>query len=97
MSTEPSGGRTAEDVPLPGGDFSLFIARLNIHGLKSLGVLENPVTGKSHMNLEQAKMLVLDLEMLVEKTSGNLSQFEQNQLTKVTSDLRHLYESKAER
>jgi hypothetical protein len=94
MSSESEGQRTAEDVPLPGGDFSLFIARLNIHGLMSLGVIENPITNKKHTNLEQAKMLVLDLEMLLTKTSGNLTTFEENQLTKMASDLRHLSDSK---
>ncbi len=95
MSTGSPEDRTAEDVPLPGGDFTLFVARLNIHGLMCLGVMENPITGKKNTNLDQAKMLVLDLEMLVDKTRGNLSEFEENQLTKVTNDMRYLFESKA--
>ncbi len=87
--------RTAEDLPLPGGDFTLFVTRLNIHGLLSLGLMQNPATGKTHVNLDQARMLVLDLEMLQEKTRGNLSDFEEKHLDKVASDLRHAYEAQA--
>ncbi len=86
---------TAEDLPLPGGDFTLFLTRLNIHGLMSLGLMENPMTHEKHLNLDQARMIVLDLEMLREKTSGNLTEFESNQLTKIASDLRHAYEERA--
>lgn len=87
--------RTAADMPLPGGDFTLFITRLNIHGLMSLGLMQNPLTGESHVNLDQARMLVLDLEMLQAKTVGNLTEFETSQLNKVASDLRHAYEQRA--
>jgi len=85
---------TAEDLPLPGGDFTLFITRLNIHGLMSLGLMENPLTKEKHVNLDQARMIVLDLEMLKEKTAGNLSEFEEGQLVKVAGDLRHAYEQR---
>ena len=61
----------------------------------SLGVVENPVTGKKHTNMDQARMLVLDLEMLLAKTAGNLTEIETNQLEKVSSDLRHLYDQKS--
>jgi len=90
-----AGQRTAEDAPLPGGDFTLFVTRLNIHGLLSLGLMQNPATGKLQVNLGQARMLVMDLEMLLEKTAGNLTEFETNHLTKVASDLRHAYEARA--
>jgi len=87
--------QTAENLPLPGGDFTLFVTRLNIHGLLSLGLMENPATGQATTNLDQARMLVLDLEMLQKVTRGNLSEFEENQLNKVASDLRHAYEQRA--
>ena len=87
--------QTAGDLPLPGGDFTLFVTRLNIHGLLSLGLMENPATGQATTNLDQARMLVLDLEMLQRVTRGNLTEFEEKQLNKVASDLRHAYEERA--
>ena len=87
-------GRTAEDMPLPGGDFILFITRLNIQALLSLGVMENPATGQVTVNLDLARMLLRDLEMIAEKTAGNLTDIEQAQLEKYTSDLAHALEQR---
>lgn len=80
---------TAEDLPLPGGDFRMFLTRLGIQGLMSLGIVENPVTGKSQVQLGQARMLVEDLRMLGEKTAGNLTEEEGEALRKLLGDLEH--------
>lgn len=92
MSTDP---KTAGDMPLPGGDFILFITRLNIQGLFSLGIIENPTTGEASINLAQARMLVADLEMLQAKTAGNLDENEKSQLDKFASDLRHALDARS--
>ncbi|MEZ6019135.1 MAG: hypothetical protein R3F17_03270 [Planctomycetota bacterium] len=34
--------RTAADMPLPGGDFRLFLTRLSIQGFLACGLLETP-------------------------------------------------------
>ena len=79
--------RTAADVPLPGGDFRLFTTRLAYQLMMSCGLLENPVTGATSPNPDNARMLLDDLRMLEEKTRGNLDADETEQLTKVLSDL----------
>lgn len=79
--------RRASEVPLPGGDFRLFVTRLSYQALLSLGVLENPLTGTKQKNLGNARMLVDDLVMLREKTSGNLEPDEAAHLDKVIADL----------
>jgi hypothetical protein len=71
MTDEP----TEQEAP-PGGDFRLFVTRLSFQGMISMGVLENPLTGKKDMNLPNARMLLDDLMMLREKTSGNLDKDE---------------------
>ncbi len=88
----PRQEQTAQDVPLPGGDFRLFITRLSYQGMLCLGVMENPVTHTRQINLEQAKMMLDDLLMLQERTTGNLDADEAIHMNKVVSDLRHLYE-----
>ena len=89
--------RTAEEVPLPGGDFQLFTARLSVQGLLALGLMENPLTGQATVNLPHARMLLDDLRMLSEKTSGNLVLDEADQLHKIISDLEfHLGRVEAE-
>ena len=53
-------------MPLPGGDFRLFITRLSFQGMISMGLLENPVTGTKQQNLEQARLVYEDLVMIQE-------------------------------
>ena len=57
--TDPK--RTAENVPLPGGDFRLFTTRLAYQLMMSCGLLENPVTGGTSPNPDNALRVVWDL------------------------------------
>jgi hypothetical protein len=52
-----------------------------------LGRLPNPQTGKSEPNLEVARMLVDQLEMIREKTRGNLNHEETEILASILADL----------
>lgn len=90
MSAERA--RTAEDLPLPGGNFRLFITRLSFQGMLSLGLLENPLTRTRQANLPNARMLIDDLKMLRDRTSGNLEAGEAAHLDKVIGDLEHALE-----
>jgi ABC-type hemin transport system ATPase subunit len=78
----------SENTRVIGGDFTLFVTRLGIQALIALGVIENPVTGERTENLVQARMLAADLEMLLEKTAGNLSPGEEAKLREVLNGLR---------
>jgi hypothetical protein len=89
---DSSSTQKAEDVPLPGGDFRLFITRLSYQGMLCLGVMENPVTKTRQVNLDQARMVLDDLIMLQERTSGNLDLDEAAHMQKIVGDLSHLYE-----
>ncbi|MCY2961579.1 MAG: DUF1844 domain-containing protein [Planctomycetota bacterium] len=88
----PARPRTASDVPLPGGDFRLFVTRLSFQAMLSLGLIENPLTGTKQVNASSARMLVDDLRMLLEKTRGNLEPDEEAYLEKITDDLATHYE-----
>lgn len=79
--------RKASDMPLPGGNFQLLVSRLSIQAMISLGILENPLTRKKEAHPHNARMLLDDLTMLREKTSGNLSDSESSHLDKVIADL----------
>ena len=52
-----------------------------------LGRIPNPQTGKPEVNLELAKLFIDQLEMIHEKTRGNLSKEEAEILSRVLSDL----------
>jgi hypothetical protein len=79
--------RTAEDVPLPGGDFKLFVQKLGFQALITLGVLENPLTKTREPNLVHAQNVIDDLMMLRDKTRGNLEETEAELLTQVIGEL----------
>ena len=84
--TDPK--RTAENVPLPGGDFRLFTTRLAYQLMMSCGLLENPVTGGTSPNPDNARMLLDDLRMLAEKTRGNLDAGEAQLLGNLRRELK---------
>jgi len=52
-----------------------------------LGRIPNPQTGKPEVNLELARLFIDQLEMIHEKTRGNLNKEEAEILTRVLSDL----------
>ena len=87
MTDELNEERTVGDVPLPGGEFRLFITRLAYQLMMSCGFLENPVTGTKQVSPDNARMLLADLTMLHEKTDGNLDPDEREHLEKVLNDL----------
>lgn len=84
--------RRASDVPLPGGNFRLFVTRLSFQAMLSLGILENPLTRARTKNLPNARMLLDDLVMLRDKCRGNLSDDEEQHLDKVVSDIEYALE-----
>lgn len=92
----PATLRTADDVPLPGGGFHLFVQKLGYQALIALGVLENPLTRTRAPHLGHAQAVIDDLCMLRDKTRGNLSSEESAHLTQVIGELqRHLVQRKS--
>lgn len=89
--TQRNERRTAEDLPLPGGDFRLLVQKLGYQALIALGVVENPLTRTRQPNLGHAQGVIDDLMMLREKTRGNLSSEEEQHLTQVVGDLQQHY------
>jgi len=59
--------------------------------LQQMGKLINPVTKKIEKNLEQAKYSINILEILQEKTKGNLKEEEKKYLDNVLFELRMNY------
>ena len=86
--TQPEDG---EMPPLPEINFSTFVVSLNASALLHLGVIEDPTTGQTNKNLPMAKQTIDILNMLEEKTAGNLNPEETNLLKSILYDLRMLY------
>lgn len=59
--------------------------------LMALGKMKNPVTDKIDKNFEYAKIAIDTLDMLKEKTKGNLSEYEEQFLTETIKELKLIY------
>src|SRR5436305_14006668 len=56
-----------------------------------LGQIPNPQTGRGEVNLDLAKMFIDQLEMIQEKTRGNLNEEESKVLRNTISNLQMVY------
>jgi len=59
--------------------------------MMAMGKIKNPVTDKIERNLEHAKIYIDTLDMLVAKTKGNLSEYEEKFLTETLKELKLNY------
>lgn len=65
--------------------------------MMSMGKIKNPVTNKVERNLEHAKIYIDTLDMLLAKTKGNLSEYEEKFLIETLKDLKLNYVDEVEK
>jgi len=58
--------------------FMSLVVSLSQTAMQNMGKIVNPLTGKIERNLEQARITIDMVEMLKEKTKGNLAKEEEN-------------------
>jgi hypothetical protein len=90
-SQEPTAETQEPPLQFPEINFATFVASLNASTLLHLGAIEDPSSGTKNKNLPLAKQTIDILSMLQEKTSGNLSEEEENMLKNILYDLRIMY------
>jgi hypothetical protein len=76
----------------PDPRFASFVYFQAQNGGLFLGRIPNPATGQTSVNLRAARSVVDSLEMLSEKTRGNLNPAEKNLLKLAVDNLRKLFE-----
>jgi hypothetical protein len=76
-------------------NFSTFILSLTTSVLVSLGELPDPITKEEVSNLPLARQTIGIIEILKEKTTGNLSEEEDRLINTVLYDLRMKYVTSA--
>ena len=59
--------------------------------MMAMGKIKNPVTDKIDRNLEHAKMYIDTLDMLLARTNGNLSEYEEKFLAETLKELKLNY------
>ena len=67
--------------------FSALVMSIASSGLMSMGLAQNPQSGKTEKNLDIARINIDMLRMLEEKTKGNLSSEEADLIRNVINDL----------
>ena len=71
--------------------FISIVMRMATGAYISLGLAEDPTTGKKNKDLEIAKYLIDSLRILKEKTKGNLGKEEEGYLNNIIQDLELKY------
>ena len=80
-----------EAVETPEAKFTILVSSLATQVLVSLGQIENPLTKKKLADLKSAKFSIDLLQMLSDKTRGNLADVEKRYLEGVLYKLRMGY------
>jgi len=84
-----AGAETArQQRPTPQPTFSFLVSGLVSQALIGIGQIPNPITNKQETNLDDAKFAIDTLQMLKDKTAGNLEDDEKRYLDSVLYDLR---------
>ncbi|HHI97216.1 MAG TPA: DUF1844 domain-containing protein [Thermodesulfatator atlanticus] len=76
---------------LPPVNFSMFVLSLNTSALVHLGQLPDPHTKEKKKDLALARQTIDILDMLKEKTRGNLTKEEEKLLDTILYELRMIY------
>lgn len=72
-------------------DFTMHCASLATQAMMSLGLVRHPATNEVTQDFAQAKFLIDTLEMLSEKTKGNLNDEESEMLERMVPELQMAY------
>jgi len=76
---------------LPEVSFIGFVSGLYAQTLIQMGLVADPVSGKPEIDLPNAKFTIDTIEVLKEKTTGNLTEEEQSALDKMLYEMRMAY------
>ncbi|MDO5309774.1 MAG: DUF1844 domain-containing protein [Planctomycetia bacterium] len=88
--SEDTDGRY-DDQPLGKPTLITIASTIAQQAMVSMGVLPNPVTGKTVFLMNQATYLIESIEVLLEKTKGNCTEEETRVLENVAHELRMLF------
>jgi hypothetical protein len=83
-------GQTA-DLPMPPASLELLLTSLATEALMAMGQLVHPSTGKVEVQRNQAKYLIDMVDVLKEKTMGNLTPGEQQLIDSMLHQLRMVF------
>ncbi len=83
------------DEPSPGADFNSFILSLSSTAFIHLGELEDPTTRRKEVRLDGARQIIDIIDMLRDRTRGNLEPHEERFIEGILYELKLKYAEKA--
>ena len=86
---------TQPPEPLPPPSLTFLASTLYLQGAISMGLLPNPISDKAELQLDRAKHAIDMLAMLQEKTAGNRTPDESEEIENMLHQLRMAYVSVA--
>jgi len=86
-----AGGEEAYAGGLPPANFLTLVQSYRVQSLYCLGMLKLPGTEEAQVNLDAAKHNIDMLQVLEDKTKGNLSEEESQFITQVLHEVRMAY------
>src|SRR4051812_15988954 len=92
-ATDASAATTEDSVdpPMPPASFELLLTTLATEALVALGQVPHPVTGKTQVQRNQAKFLIDTVDVLRQKTAGNLTTSEQQVIDSLLHQMRLVF------
>jgi len=82
---------STDEAEAPDPRFASFVYFQAQNGGLFLGKIPNPASGETSVNIRAARSVVDSLEMLADKTRGNLNEAEEKLLKLAVDNLRKLY------
>jgi Domain of unknown function (DUF1844) len=79
------------DPPMPPASFEMLLTTLATEALMALGQVPHPLTGKIEVKRNQAKFLIDTVDVLRQKTAGNLSNTEQQVIDSLLHQMRLVF------
>ena len=79
------------DPPMPPASFEMLLTTLATEALMALGQVPHPITGKVEVKRNQAKFLIDTVDVLRQKTAGNLSNAEQQVIDSLLHQMRMVF------
>ncbi len=81
----------------PEASFSSIVAGIGVQTAMALGQVENPSTGETEVDLQQAQHLIDSLKILKEKSEGNRTRQEDQHLKSLLKELQMQYVQEAKK
>jgi hypothetical protein len=90
--SEPAAEPAAvNDPPMPPASMEMLVTTLATEALMALGQIPHPLTNETRLQKNQAQYLIDTLDLLREKTKGNLSDREQQLIEAVLHQVRMVF------